>query len=73
MNVKNIIYSGTASGSPWDALTVNGIIDGDFIYSDAEKTLLSAYIGNGGSVTIPNSVASIENNVFLRLLQGEAE
>ena len=64
MNVKNIIYSGTASGSPWYALTVNGIIDGDFIYSDAEKTLLSAYIGNGGSVTIPNSVASIENNAF---------
>lgn len=56
---KNIVYSGNAEGSPWGALTVNGIIDGDFVYSDAEKTNLTAYIGNEENVVIPETVTSI--------------
>ncbi len=62
--VINIVYEGPATGSPWGALTVNGIFDGDFIYSDAERTNLTAYIGNGGDVVIPNSVTSIGSSVF---------
>ena len=62
--VKNIVYEGTATGSPWGALAVNGIFDGDFIYSDAERTNLAAYIGNGGDVVIPNSVVCILPNAF---------
>ncbi|MCR5360933.1 MAG: leucine-rich repeat domain-containing protein [Bacteroidales bacterium] len=62
--VKNVIYSGNAEGSPWGALTVNGIVDGDFVYSDAEKTHLTAYIGSGGDVVVPNSVTSIGNYAF---------
>ena len=62
--VKNIIYSGNAEGSPWGALTVNGIVDGDFIYSDAEKTQLTAYIGSGGDVVVPSSVTSIGSYAF---------
>ena len=62
--VKNIVYQGTAEGSPWGALTLNGIIDDVFIYSDAAKTNLTAYIGSGGDVTIPNSVTSIGNYAF---------
>ena len=57
--VKNIIYSGNATGGPWGALTVNGIIDNGFVYSDAQKTILTAFIGDGGAVTIPNKVTSI--------------
>ena len=56
---KNIVYSGNAEGSPWGALTVNGIIDGDYVYSDAEKTNLTAYIGNEENVVIPETVTSI--------------
>ena len=62
--VKNIVYEGPATGSPWGALTVNGIFDGDFIYSDAERTNLTAYIGNGGDVVIPNSVTNIGSSAF---------
>ena len=62
--VKNIVYKGTLSGSPWGALTVNGIIDDDFIYADAEKTQLTAYVGNGGNITIPNTVTSIGDFAF---------
>lgn len=61
---KNIIYSGNAEGSPWGALTVNGIIEGDFVYSDAEKTHLTAYIGNGGDIVIPDAVVNIGQYAF---------
>ena len=62
--VKNIIYSGNAEGSPWGALTINGIIDGDFIYADAEKTKLTGYIGNGGDIVIPDAVVNIGRYAF---------
>ena len=62
--VKNIVYDDNAQGSPWGALTVNGTIDGDFIYSDKKKTKLSAYIGKGGDVKIPESVTLIDNHAF---------
>ncbi|MBR2194233.1 MAG: leucine-rich repeat domain-containing protein [Salinivirgaceae bacterium] len=62
--VKNVVYSGNAEGAPWGALTVNGTIDGDFIYADAEKTLLTAYFGDGGDVVIPDGVVSIGSYAF---------
>ena len=62
--VKNVIYNGTAEGSPWYALTINGIVDGDFIYADAEKTKLTAYIGSEENVVVPNSVTSIGDFAF---------
>ena len=62
--VKNIIYNGTATGSPWRALSVNGYIEGDFVYANNTKTSLRAYIGTSTSVTIPNSVTSIGNYAF---------
>ncbi len=62
--VENINYSGSAAGKPWGALTVNGIIDGDLVYSDNTKTKLTAYIGKGGNVVIPNSVTSIGGYAF---------
>ena len=62
--VKNIIYTGTATGSPWSANSLNGVIDGDFVYSDNTKQNLQSYIGNGGEVTIPNTVTYIDNYAF---------
>ena len=63
-DVNNVIYSGNLEGIPWGALTGNGIIDGDFIYSDEGKTLLSVYIGDSSDVTIPSSVNTIEFRAF---------
>jgi len=63
-NVRHIIYAGSATGSPWGAWSVNGFVDGNFVFSDDTKTQLAAYIGNESDVTIPNSVTSIENEAF---------
>ena len=62
--VGNIVYSGSATGSPWGAYCVNGTFDGDFIYADAEKTKLAVYFGNETNVTIPDNVTSIGNLTF---------
>ncbi len=61
-NVPNIVYNGTATGSPWGAKSVNGYVDGYFVYADATKTtLLACYTTATGAITIPNSVTSISN------------
>jgi hypothetical protein len=62
--VKHIEYHGSATGSPWDAISMNGVVDGDFVFSDSTGTNLLAYIGSGGAVSIPNSVTSIGNSAF---------
>lgn len=64
--VKNIINNSSCTeGEPWGALTVNGEHDGDFIYEpNTDKTILSAYIGNGGNVTIPDGVTIIDDEAF---------
>ena len=62
--VTNVVYSGSASGSPWGATNVGGAIDENYVYKDAEKKIISKYIGEGGDVVIPNSVTSIGNGAF---------
>ena len=59
--VGYLTYSGIAEGGPWGAI---GILDGDFVYSDVQKTKLIQYIGKGEDVVIPNSVTSIDNGAF---------
>ncbi len=64
-NVLNIVYNGKATGSPWGAKSVNGFVDGYFVYSSASKTnLLGCSTGTKGKVTIPNSVTSIGEGAF---------
>ena len=63
--VKHITYTGGATGSPWGAVAVNGFVDGDFVFSDDKKTQLAAYVGNGGSVIIPDGVTSIGEWAFM--------
>ena len=63
--IPNVVYRGTATGSPWGARSVNGYIDGYFIYEDATKTKLLACTPDAkGDITIPNSVTSIGKNAF---------
>ena len=62
LNVKNIVYEGNATGSPWGALTVNGTFDGDYIY-DTESSL-TVYTGTDAAVVIPDEVSTIGHNAF---------
>ena len=62
--VKNVIYSGTATGSPWGALVANGVVDGDFVYLDSYKYYLAAFIGNDTIAIIPDDVHIIGPNAF---------
>ena len=63
--VNNIIYSGTATGSPWGARCVNGYVDGYLVYSDATKTILvGCSAAATGEIVIPNSVTSIGYDAF---------
>lgn len=63
-NVQHIVYHGTATGSPWGALSLNEVTDGDFVYSDPTKTTLIAYVGAGGDVVIPSTVTTIDREAF---------
>ena len=64
-NVPNIVYTGTATGSPWGARSVNGYVDGYLVYSDAAKTtLLACYASAEGEIVIPNSVTCIGERAF---------
>ena len=55
--VKNIVYTGDATGRPWNADKITYYYtepdENGFIYIDAEKTKLGAYVGENGEVTIP--------------------
>ena len=64
-DVFNIVYSGTAEGAPWGARSMNGYVDGYFVYSDTTKTtLLTCSSAVTGEITIPNSVTSIGESAF---------
>ena len=65
-NVPNIVYSGTAIGSPWGARNVvNVYVDGYLVYADETKTtLLACSAAATGEVTLPNSVTSIGDYAF---------
>ncbi len=64
-DVANVVYNGSADGAPWGAnKIISGVVDGDFILADEEKTKLTKYIGKGGNVTIPATVTSIGDNAF---------
>ncbi len=62
--VKNIIYNGSATGSPWGALTFDGYIEGDLVYEDDTKVNLTGCDKSATSVEIPNSVTSIGHYAF---------
>lgn len=63
-DVQNIIYHGTASGSPWGAAMINVVFDGDYVYADESKTILNTYRGSQDSVIIPSTVVTIADRAF---------
>ena len=64
-NVPNIVYNGSAAGSPWEARSVNGFVDVFLVYADDSKTTLLACSALAqGEIVIPNSVTSIGSSAF---------
>lgn len=63
-NVRHIEYYGNATGSPWGARTMNGVLDGEFVFSDNTKHKLLLYLGTGGDVIIPTTVDTIGQGSF---------
>jgi hypothetical protein len=63
-NVRHIEYHGNATGAPWKAISINGVSENDFVFSNNQKDTLWAYIGNGGNVTIPSTVTTIRDRAF---------
>ena len=63
--VPNIVYAGTASGSPWGARALNGYIEDGLVYEDSSKTkLLASPSSREGTVVISNRVTNIGDYAF---------
>ena len=62
--VKNIVYEGSATGSPWGALTANGYVEGSLVYFDDTKTKITGCIASATSVEIPGTVTEIGECAF---------
>lgn len=61
--VPNVIYHGTATGSPWGANTINGYEDDSLFYFDNSKTRLTGS-RNITSAVVPQSVSVIGKRAF---------
>ena len=60
----NVIYGGSATGY-WGCGCVNGYMDGNLVYKDANKTyLVGCCRTEEGSIVIPSTVDTIGNNAF---------
>jgi len=69
-DVPNIVYQGSATGSPWGACCVNGYVDGWLVYTDESKTDLVACSKSArGVITIPNTVCEIRDNLFNQMIE----
>ena len=68
--VRHVDYNGPAwDYNNWNALSLNGVVDGNFAYPDESKTQLDACLDADadGTVTIPASVQVISGFAFAEL------
>lgn len=66
--VNNVVYSGSATGSPWGAKTIGGYVESPYVYADDTKTTLTGYWGSADSVAIPEGVTAIGAYAFTKTL-----
>lgn len=60
----NVIYHGSASGSPWGARTVNGYEEAGVVYADSSRTAVTACRLTVTQVALPATVRSIGHYAF---------
>ena len=63
-NVPNIVYTGTATGSPWGAKCLNGYVEGYLVFSDESKANIVSCSASAIEIVIPNSVTNIGKKAF---------
>ena len=67
--IRHIEYHGSAtygSNTYWGACSMNGVIIGDFVFSDSTMVNLTGYIGSDTNVTIPATVDTIGGRAFYK-------
>ena len=64
MNVRMIYYNGTATGSPWGALCVNGYYEDSLYYADSSKEVLTGAHYAIVNANVPTTVRRIGHNAF---------
>lgn len=62
--IGNVIYHGNAGGSPWSALTVNGIEEDGLVYPDSNRTAVTACRPWVTQAVLPASVRDIGRYAF---------
>ena len=62
--VMHIEYHGNATGAPWGALSMNGVVEDGFVFSDSSKHKVMFYIGESDSATVPSTVDTINDKAF---------
>lgn len=62
--MPNVVYHGTAAGSPWAANNVNGYREDSVYYADATKTRLTGAHRALSAFMVPQSVVTIGPNAF---------
>ena len=62
--VPSIVYYGTATGSPWGALSLNCYYEDGFYYTSMAKDTLVTAIRTITNANIPNSVIRINSNAL---------
>lgn len=65
-NIKNVVYNGLATGSPWAAQAHNGYVESNLVYKDSSKTEICGCSTEATKVVIPKSVKKIYENAFFR-------
>ncbi|MBR3434460.1 MAG: sigma-70 family RNA polymerase sigma factor [Bacteroidales bacterium] len=63
-SIKNVVYHGTATGSPWGALTVNAYVEDSLYYTDSTRTRLTACHPQLTQAIVPPSVRTIGRLAF---------
>ena len=62
--IKNVVYHGNATGSPWGALTVNAFVEDSLYYTDSTRTCLTACRSGLTKAIVPSSVRTIGRFAF---------
>jgi len=63
-NIFNVAYNGNATGSPWGAKNINGVIDGYLLFNADKTAILDCREEAEGVISIPATVTSIGDEAF---------